>query len=423
MRKIFVALSLVPLLSSCTLFASNIAVDPPGVATTDFRTCLDKHQFFDGLGDAGSPLRSQLAGPFVPDKRGRLKTNDAEFVIEATRIIYRGVLPALSYSGGLGDVESPYKARPGDWKLNRFLDCYIGEVGPATNLEQPNSPAAFGVEDQDAEGRLLRGHILLVLLTKYGVQLLVSHPSGKQVKQAELLLGHVIDAEKSLRSVSAVMSPDIVDAANAAATADGLTEPFKLSKVDPSGPPAAAPAPAAIAGPPAAAAPAPAKLAAKDAKYVTYVALSGKQQITLHWYNAVTRVLRVFQVGVDDEQIDIQQTLDRASNLLEAFSNAFKGFVPILKDALSGLVTVQKTQIYGDAFLRDARETLAVHRSGVHYTGTGTDTEITYEVAKTRAGWKLWDDQLNESCAVLATVAQKDKAAGICAGAQSAVAK
>lgn len=408
--------------SGCTTVATRMAVSPPGVNRTSFRECLLDEGFYspDALtGIARHDSDYRHAGdvrPVVPVRRiDILQASDVRFLATAAQVIRAGLMPRVAYwrygrdpapAGHRAGIERPYVqlpapppfpgptdmpdyfpqryAEPGqplrpDWRLNRFLDCYVAPVGEEQGADKRPLDG-----DEDVEGRLLRGHVLVALLAQFGTDLVTSHASGKQVGQAERLLGHVRDAELALRSESAVMNGahlagGIAAGALAAAAGDG-------SGVDAAA--ASAAAPGAVAE-------------------VATIDRPGERQPELRWRSMATRLLRVFQVGVDIQLIDAQQTLDRARNLLAAFSGAGAAdFLPILKDAVSGFAALQRTQIYADAGLRDARETLAVHRVGARRTPTG----FRYRVEATRQGWLLWDRQLEASCHVLATVAKRENA-------------
>lgn len=302
-------------LAGCTTLGSGIAINPPGIARNAFRECLLDRGFYPSPAPSHDALLAQSAGTFV---------------IGATANIADGLMPTLAYTPG---SNSPYTTAAHDWRLNRFLDCYVGPV-----------------EDEDSEGRLLRAHILLVLMAKFGAELVLSHTSGRQVAQAERLLGHVADAELALRSASRIMA-------------------------DPA---------------------ASRQLIVADS--------AGAMQTDLRWRAYASRLLRVFQVGVDDERIDAQQSIDRAGNLVAAFGGSSPDFSLLLRDGLAGAIAVQGIRLYGDAYLRDARETLAMTRR-VTTTDGGN---FTYDVATIRQGWKVWDDELAATCATLATIARKD---------------
>jgi hypothetical protein len=444
------------LLPGCTTALSGVAAGPPGVNVYSFRECLLDKGFYSqhvltgialqdwkDLHEAGGPVGTSLNKP-MPSRAAILEQNPAVFVARASTIIADGLMPGQEYAGEEramsavpaagaapvvfddGRVNLPYRllADPGpypvgkdgitaptsrdpalgrvghpDWRLNRFLDCYIGPVGPASE--------AAGValdDDDDIEGRLLRAHILLTLLTEYGMELVVSHPGSRQVGQAEFLLGHVVEAETALRSASLIMTP----ATRQAFEAPGRTALVTMQ--DDKG----------------------VDLADQDGKVVERVAGKvkldktgeavtgtlrtltvtdprGVWQPTLRWKGYATRLLRVFQVGVDDERIDATQTLERATNLVAAFSGSIAGFLPLLKDGLSGAVAVQKTRLYGDAYLRDARETLLDARSATSVVSG--HAAFRYEVGAFQDGWANWDKELTSSCAVLATIAKKDNVA------------
>lgn len=435
------------LLAGCTTISSGVVAGPPGINQYSFRECLLDNGFYSRQALSGIALadweRRHADPRFAardrrhpnPTARVLLEESSAAFVQRSARILIDGLMPSLEYwqaedrptpdgaragrpapalrgapgyadggrnlpyvqipepvpypeqpAQGLGDFLRPQGAseRP-DWRLNRFLDCYLAPVGgadPALAADPAAAPGWNRNGDEDGEGRLLRAHILLTLLTRFGTQLIVSHPGKRQVAQAELLLGHVAEAEKALRTASLVWSPEL--RARFPAGAIVLTDDHGKPTGD-----------------------------VEAAASFTLAGENGRVQPVLRWYGYTTRLLRVFQIGVDIERIDLQQSLDRASNIVAAFSGPLKGFDAILKDSLSGIVTVQKVRIYGDAYLRDARETLRVHRTLTGRSGTGW----IYDVKATRAAWRLWDAELGKSCQVLATVAQKDVRPGedVCA--------
>jgi hypothetical protein len=417
------------LLFGCTTLAAKLELGPPGVNVVSFRECLLDRGFYSPRALTGIAAKDWQrrhgkppehdAPPWMKPAKPLLTREEllyqkpAAFVFKAAAIISDGLMPALEYDAETGppfpdakrgsNPESPYRNvrapdpypwpgtkdvpdNPGsgrnpqpDWRLNRFLDCYIGPVGP--------NDGSLTAGDSDVEGRLLRGHILLALLSKFGTELVLSHPSRRQVAQAELLLGHIADAETSLRSASLVMNDPtaatylaplrLLDASgNELKVADGqiLTSAGVKSNT------------AAIA-----------KILFPDP--------NAKAMPVLLWRDYTTRLLRIFQVGVDIERIDTEQTLDRAANLLAAFSGALKGFLPILQDGLNGVMTVQKTRIYADAYLRDARQTLSATSGATSVSGTG----MTYDVKTLRMGWTVWDDEIISACKILATVAKKSE--------------
>lgn len=394
-------------LPGCTLLSTGFAVAPPGVNRTSFRECLLDSGFYTPTALTGIArddwFYRHAADKPLPTKTRQqlLDQNGSAFVAGATRIIADGLMPSVQYwpstaataaTQGLDEkgIGAPYVPIPGpgpfknstdnpalfergisdpvatskdrpDWKLNRYLDCYVGPVGAGVW-------APVG-GDADVEGRLLRGHILLALLTQYGTELIVSHPSRRQVAQAELLLGHIVEAERTLREASAVMD---------VGGRDALIGKGAITLDDPAAP-----------------------------TMLTY-AFDDRQR-SLRWSSFVTRLLRVFQVALDSERIDTQQSLDRAGNLIAAFSGGnIAGFVPIFKDALAGAASVQKTRIYGDAFLRDARESLSSHRAGTAFNQDRSG--VRYDIGRTADAWQLWDEPLARACGVLATVAKHEQA-------------
>lgn len=455
LRQSFALLLVALQISGCTTVATRVAVVPPSTNKNSFRECLLDRGFYSYDALTGIPLRdwhyrhNDSRFDDLKDREDRyalLEQNDGAFVIRATRIIAAGLMPTEQYSdprvtdtvsrgaANFADkgVNHPYVdeaapqrypipksvagaapvegevAKPSigyaegmNWRLNRFLDCYIAPVGmtPSPGKSDrplyPEAPAGLHEHgDEDIEGRLLRGHILLTLLAQYGTELIISHPSGRQVAQAELLLGHIKDAETALRRSSlALMDPDEL-----AKKPTGLliVKDDKGRAIDLAATGKAATVGAAAAKP---------KIAT-----ITILGYRGKAQPSLEWFDYTTRLLRVFQVGVDIQRIDAQQTLDSFSNLIAAFSGPVKGFESVLRDGLRGVVTVQKIKLYGGAYLRDARGTLAVARNSTSRAGENW----TYDVQTLAHGWRLWDAQLVQACTVLATVAKKDPAGTTC---------
>lgn len=419
--------------------SSGVVAGPPGVNRYSFRECLLDNGFFSkealsGIARADSFRRHQdprwLArhklrdAPTAPQI---LEMKEPAFVFKTAQIIANGLMPGVEYwqdgdrdgaspslpggqfgqrpqgdlgantpyilipkplpypQGGYPAGELPFPASANDkgpdWRLNRFLDCYIAPVGAAPSPRGGENGTNVDSADHDIEGRLLRAHILLVLLSRFGTQVVISHASSRQVAQAELLLGHVKDAEKALRSYSAVWNPQVRAGYGKILTANA-----------PDGKPAGD--------------------FSKAGTFTLGFDPGDPYQPSLRWYEFVTRLLRVMQVAVDIERIDTEQSLDRFGNLLAAFSGPIKGFGPILKDSISGFAAVQKTRLYGDAYLRDARETLRLHTMttrSVVPSAAESSTTWTYNRARLEAAWKLWDAQLAGACQVLAGVAQKDE--------------
>lgn len=329
----------------------------------------------------------------------------ATFTALSARTIHRGLFPRVQYGDGAtwnseeggpaarliaeerynrpyvaldeGEDYAAYLARkqplsaprPGDTArpdvaVNRYLDCYIAPVGP-----DRDGLAEGG--DYDLEGRLLRAHVLLTMLASYGTELVSTHSGKRAPEHAARLLGHIRDAELSLRSASLVTN----DALLAVATQRNR-----------------------------------AQVTAK-----TLLAVQDRAGATTQrrWDGYATRLLRTFQIAVDIQVIDAHQSFDRATNILSALSAPTSAAVTgVVMDAVKGLATVQKVQIYGDAMRRDAAETLAAHRlqivAGPPLNGITATWTLDREAALLR--WQTWDTALDRSCRLLAALAKQTDA-------------
>ncbi len=407
--RLLVIASTVPMLAGCSTLSSRVLTQPPGIHEASFRECLLTGGFFSptalvGAAKADYRLRHSEDVKVRPTRSEYVMMPRARFLASTTDVLYADFFPHLQFAGGdLGrepDVERdllnvginrpygenlappPYRPegygagetsepserdRP-DVKVNRFLDCYIAPVGHAL------TPADRSMDvdgDADLEGRLLRAHVLLALLASYGAELTVSHASSRQADLAARLLHHVRDAEVELRGASQTMNPKLRE-----------------------------------------------RISGKGAKAILYDGDPTRREVpTLRWYDNATRILKLFQVAYDTQVIDGYQSLDRATNLLTAFSRPTPGaFRSILQDALKGLASLQKVQLYGDAMLRDGRETLAWHRRKL---GARNGTVFVLEPTEAEARWRLWDRRIAASCSLLAQVAKE--ADGGCIPEQAAM--
>lgn len=407
-------------LASCTTIATGVTSHPPGIHPGSFRECLLDNGFFTPTALAGTSKRD-FEDKHVEDKGATKSRKDImglpgpEFTALTARIMRNDLMPHLQYGGETanGDLLNPSLNRPyaeniegpgyaeggfsrrtapdtgGDKALaeiavNRYLDCYLGPVGHESQSDALNAgKLAANDGDDDIEGRMLRAHILLTLAANYGAELLSSRPSANLASRAERLLTHVRDAEEAIRLSSPVMNSAMraTFADAGLASMDNKTGILKMPEK-----------------------------------------ASTTSQISLRWHDTATRILRVFQVAADIEMIDARQSLDRAKNLLAAFNQPstllFEG---VLKDALKGFGTIQKVRLFGDAMLRDARESLAVHRRRLCTAGGSCSGEFVYSLppAGTQAEgvdermWLLWDRELARACTVIASAAKKDDASCI----------
>lgn len=397
-------LPFMPMLASCTTLTTGITSSPPGIHKDSFRECLLENRFFSPTALVGDALtdynrRHQSDTGHSPDRDRIMKMSGAEFSLLTTKIIGADLLPHQQFGGGASakELREPSLARPYGQNLatnerypdsgypdsvppqpgsgpmpqsavNRYLDCYIGPVGhePASDANNPGLLASNDGDD-DIEGRLLRAHILLALTASYGAELLSSRPAANLATRAEQLLTHVRAAEAAIRSASPVMNPAQRD--------------LPMGKVD-----------------------------AKAETITVPAEPTTEAQPVLRWRANVVRILRVFQVAGDVEMIDAQQSLDRAKNLIAAFNQPSNlVFMGILKDAVKGLGTVMKVRLMGDGMLRDARETLAVHR---RTTLGAIGGDFTYSFADSNGQgsylWKLWDGELARACTVIASAAKQE---------------
>lgn len=358
------------MLASCTTLATKIAVTPPGINRFSFRECLYRQGFFagtalTGLSATDSNDRRKIAiqrvlsegrrPPPPPDPvNGPIKRidgmSDAEFVLESANILHASLFPHLQYNdvndqrpfagdSFIGDpvYNRPYVAdvwatgdgryettAPGaaiphrlDFKVNRYLDCYLGPVGTDEEISVTG--------DHDREGRLLRAHMLLAMLTAYGTELVTSAPGKQQTAEAATLLAHVRDAELALRSSSAIMNEALREAYDKMKIADNLPvvsdpDAKAAAEIKPAPVPKPKPKPklkakAKVAAPAPSpnsattAAPSPADPIASATRLVEPFDRGG-QFPGLRWYDYATRLLRVFQIGIDVEVIDARQSLD-----------------------------------------------------------------------------------------------------------------
>lgn len=434
MRKLkttVTVLAIALLLGSCTTLSTGILASPPGVNHYSFRECLLDDGFFTpsalaGIAKQDYQQRHMGDASFTPTRAAYLEMSNLGFIrVTATRF-FDGLLSHQQFGddlqGGPGDTnrslldtqgdrpygvniagERPYPAAgfpnaepPAsdsdanlpENQMNRYLDCYIAPVGPE-NVDSHPGLLNPNEGDYDIEGRLLRAHILLAMLAQYGTNLVISHSSPKQPAYAAMLLKDITNAEMELRLASPVMNTDVL------AKYQIIPKP-EIAQTDDHG------------------------KTITTTTAISYLTddFGGAQQ-TLRWDEQVTRILRVFQVAQDDELIDAKQSLDRLTNIIAAFSKptlgAFKG---LLTDSLKGLGSMQKVALYGDALLRDGRETLAVHRRRVMrmdaanqvVTGAGPFASLAIKgdpaIAAAKRGWTLWDGQIRDACTVLTAIAK-----------------
>lgn len=409
LRRALICLLGLPWIGSCTTLASGVLSGPPGIHSASFRECLLANGFFtrtalQGIAAEDYKARHKDGTKHSPDRKAILQMSDPDFIALTSRTIHNNFLPHLQIGEDKLALIDPSRSRPygqniasgpypeagiaeqeipatgndsqrPEIAINRYLDCYIGPVGHETPGEA-GRPGLLATNDGDAdlEGRLLRAHILLSLSASYGAELLASRPAPNLTNYAERLLEHVASAEMAIRLASPVMNRHV----RAGLPSGGASLPG---------------------------------LAADGSRVTLFRNPPLTEQVNLRWAENTTRILRVFQVAVDIQVIDGRQSLDRATNILAAFTNPTTAkFGAVLKDALRGFGTIQKVRFYGDAMLRDARETLAAHRNGI---SGGTD--FTYALPKTPEKgsaeylWRLWDRPLTKACTIIASSARIER--------------
>lgn len=334
------------LLSGCTSFQLGMA--PPGTSSLQFRKCLVTRGFIPKNGNqlkAFDPAAAAVLGSKDWDT-GNIAEMPVGSYIAFTAIRLRSGLVAQRKLPATADAPVEIGA---EWPINRYLDCYVDIVGPAP--VPPTPTIAAEIRDRDVEGRVLRGHMLLAALSRYGAAVIASHPGGVKPQRAAKLFQDIRQAELALRSASPVMNT----------TALGFQTNAGKIAADPQ--------------------------------------LTGR----LVWEPGTERVFRILQVAVDLQAIETDQALDRIGNVVGLLngSGALKA-KSILKDAVGGLLLAQKAEAIGAAYGNDGVNYLAAHRTATTYDGTG----FTYDEAKGKANWKAWDAPLDKGCRALAVYAQ-----------------
>lgn len=434
-------------LAGCTTVATGVLADPQGVNPHSYRWCLARNGFLTDhalVGMAGQDYARRHAAdrPRAASPVDLTRVDDARFVALTARIIRDGLFPHLQYGGDLvatpaaapgAYVAEAVRSRPymvneegasydkdrstlvpppvgtpsrPDLPVNRFLDCYLAPVG----LDEGEFSATG---DYDLEGRLLRAHVLLAMLTAYGAELVTSRASSRQPEEAARLLGHVRDAELSLRAASVVMNPNLRQWAFNARRLRTIAPAKPAGAKNGAGKKDRPPTPAESAAPKDGAAADP----VADAVAIDVPLDRAGATPLLRWQSYATRLLRVFQIGVDITVIDAHRSLDAITNVIAASEHPNPAALnAVVKEAVAGMATVQKVQIYGDAMRRDAAETLAEHRLALTtapaiLVGSATLPAWRIDVPAETLRWQVWDARLDGECRLLASVA-KQTAAG-----------
>ena len=402
-------------LPGCTTISAGFAGSPPGLNKYSFRECLVDDGFLTDTPLVGTS-RANYGRRHPAERRPGIRPDvermgEVEFTARSAEILRRGFFPHQQYGAKARDdrdgyveaISDPVHNRPYvnnleggayssggstrdvpsagapprlDFPVNRFLDCYLAPVG-----RDEDAPSTG---DYDLEGRVLRAHVLLTMLASFGAELVTTHPGKRQAEEAARLLGHVRDAELALRSASPVMNADLRRMLATTAGEGGVL-----------------PAVETLAS---------ANGGSDRANTLTLAADRAGRLPMLRWHGYVTRILRVFQVGVDIQVVDANQSLDRVTNIIGAFSTptpgAFKG---VLNDAIKGLATVQRVQLYGTGMRLDGVETLAAHRLEIVAdpvdANAATVESWTYNIPRGQRRWGLWDARLEQACARLGGVA------------------
>lgn len=406
-----VVLLILAITSGCTTLGTGFIQAPPGLHKNSFRECLAANGFFTDTALIGTSRQNYVRRHASREPRiaPALDTmSDAEFALLSAGTIREGLFPHQQYGqretgdGFVEAISDPVYNRPYinnleggqyetgrdtrtvpsagvpsrlDVPVNRYLDCYLAPVG--RDEEAPSTG------DYDMEGRLLRAHILLAMLTSFSAELVTSTPSKRQPEEAARLLAHVREAELTVRSASPVMNASLRRVLIA-----GSPGIAKIAAVEP----------------------VEADPGSNEVRTLVFPADRAGALPVLRWQGYVTRLLRVFQIGVDIQVVDARQSLDRLTNIVSAFSAPTPGaFKSVLGDAVKGLATVQRVQLYGTAMRLDAAETLAAHRldatTGPVNANAATVQDWRYNVPRAIYRWRLWDTRLERGCARLAAVA------------------
>lgn len=206
----------------------------------------------------------------------------------------------------------------------------------------PGRSALFGyfdcllgqADDRNANAQLLRGHIMLTLMAQYGAEIVRASRSNRQPAQSLRLITHIREAELML-----------------AGGGDALVPP----------PPAS------------------------------------QTQLGNFWLAA--RIASVLQVAIDLETVYVQRSLDSVSNLTAALGGgpaAAAQADALLGQAAAGIAITLRSELYGTAFLTDARASMDTIKA----------TNEASEPAAVAAQWGLWTARLNAACADLAASAK-----------------
>ena len=280
------------LLPGCGADLLTTAVDPPGMRQRTFEGCLRNNGFL---------------GP----------TESVSIPLVAIRFAH----------GFTATQEEPPNALPisDPGPIHKFLDCYIAKVDP-----------------QDLEGRLLRGHILVVLLAQYGTETLIVRDRSAKPQDATRLIADIGRAELAL----AAASPAAM-AARYKVAFDGEAERQELR------------ARAMLVDMP-------------------------------HFRNA-RRTAAILEIGIDIERVNSREFLYVAKSLFTAVTTkSITALTDVLQSVVQGLLIAMNVDWYGTAFLRDAQLALA--------NPPAARNDV--------ASWRMWDVRLRAACADLQSIAK-----------------
>lgn len=307
MPRIAILIVLALSLGGCGADLLTMATHPPGMARATFEKCLHDNMFLVNQNE-------QLSLPVISARFAH------GFVVEQT--------------------ESPNAAPnplsdPGP--IHHFLDCYLAKVEP-----------------DRIDLRLLRGHILTVLLAEFSAEVLTVRTRSATPQDASRVIADVARAELLLSalSVDALDSRySIIPAASDPSVRGNIsTELNKIFSND------------------------------------------------LPTFRNAQRTAAVLEVALDIEQVNAREFWNVAKSIFTALTTkSTAALSDILQSVGQGLLIAMNSDWYGTAFLRDAQLTI---RNASGDTTGGT------KAGAVQDGWRMWDTRLKKACADLQSLAK-----------------
>lgn len=308
------------MLGGCGATLPTVLTNPPSKSQGYFHKCLADKWGDPGVGDA--------AGVSFAHVMTKFKT-------------------------GLMPEQTSDTVPMGPGAIHEFLDCYIGPV-----------------HQNDLEGRILRGHIIVVLLAQYGAETLEASSRSAKPEDAQRMLAHIRRAQRHLLAAS----PAGLDA-RWGQSANGRWQALDGLKG--------------------------AKERAEERRIV--MGADGE----LPFFRNAQRHSAVFEVGIDISRVNAREFLYVVKSL---FSAVVGRSVPDLSVAigyaLDGLNLASKVEWYGGAFIRDAQLTLGQLRAAGVPAAEDNVTSSEYQRAVGK--WQAWNVRLQKACESLQAMAKTD---------------